>query len=60
MTASQAVKHPPPRLAMAGQGGGSCGVSVWRNTPPEKRKHLRKSQPWSEDLTAKLFCNVEF
>jgi hypothetical protein len=30
------------------------------NTPPEKRKYLRKSQPWSEDFTAKLFCNVEF
>jgi hypothetical protein len=37
---------------------------VWRyrlaNTPPEKRKFLRKSQLWSEDFTAKLFCNVEF
>ena len=30
------------------------------NTPPEKRKFLRKSQLWSEDFTAKLFCNVEF
>jgi len=30
------------------------------NTPPEKRKHLRKSQLWSEDFTAKLFCNVAF
>jgi hypothetical protein len=30
------------------------------NTPPEKRKYLRKSQLWSEDFTAKLFCNVEF
>jgi hypothetical protein len=29
------------------------------NTPPEKRKYLRKSQLWSEDFTAKLFCNVE-
>jgi hypothetical protein len=27
--------------------------------PPEKRKFVRKSQLWSEDLTAKLFCNVE-
>ncbi len=30
------------------------------NTPPEKRKFLRKSQLWSEDFTAKLFCTVEF
>src|SRR5580658_3818439 len=30
------------------------------NTPPEKRKYLRKSQLWSQDFTAKLFCNVEF
>jgi hypothetical protein len=30
------------------------------NTPPEKRKYLRKSQLWSEDFTTKLFCNVEF
>jgi hypothetical protein len=30
------------------------------NTPPEKRKYLRKSQLWLEDFTAKLFCNVEF
>jgi hypothetical protein len=30
------------------------------NTPPEKRKYLRKSQLLSEDFTAKLFCNVEF
>jgi len=30
------------------------------NTPPEKRKFLRKSQLWSKDFTAKLFCNVEF
>jgi hypothetical protein len=30
------------------------------NTLPEKRKFLRKSQLWSEDFTAKLFCNVEF
>ena len=30
------------------------------NTPPEKRKYLRKSQRWSEEFTAKLFCNVEF
>jgi hypothetical protein len=30
------------------------------NTPQEKRKYLRKSQLWSEDFTAKLFCNVEF
>jgi hypothetical protein len=30
------------------------------NTPQEKRKFLRKSQLWSEDFTAKLFCNVEF
>ena len=30
------------------------------NTPPEKRKYLRKSQLCSEDFTAKLFCNVEF
>ena len=29
-------------------------------TSPEKRKYLRKSQLWSEDFTAKLFCNVEF
>jgi hypothetical protein len=28
--------------------------------PPEKRKFLRKSQLWSEDFTAKLFCNVEW
>jgi hypothetical protein len=28
--------------------------------PPEKRKYLRKSQLWSEDFTAKLFCNAEF
>jgi hypothetical protein len=32
----------------------------WANTPPEKRKFLRKSQLWSQDFTAKLFCNVEF
>jgi hypothetical protein len=30
------------------------------NTPLEKRKYLRKSQLWSRDFTAKLFCNVEF
>jgi hypothetical protein len=30
------------------------------NTSPKKRKYLRKSQLWSEDFTAKLFCNVEF
>jgi hypothetical protein len=30
------------------------------NTPPYKRQYLRKSQLWSEDFTAKLFCNVEF
>jgi hypothetical protein len=30
------------------------------NTPPEKRTYLRRSQLWSEDFTAKLFCNVEF
>ena len=35
-------------------------VTVWRTRPPEKRKFLRKSQLWSEDFTAKLFCNVEF
>jgi len=29
------------------------------NTPPEKRKYLRKSQLWSEGFTAKLFFNVE-
>jgi hypothetical protein len=32
----------------------------WANTPPEKRKYLRKSQLWSQEFTAKLFCNVEF
>ena len=32
----------------------------WANTPPEKRKFLRKSQLWSQDFTAKLFCEVEF
>jgi hypothetical protein len=32
----------------------------WANTPPEKRKFLRRSQLWSQDFTAKLFCNVEF
>ena len=32
----------------------------WANTPPEKRKFLRKSQLWSQDFTAKLFCNIEF
>jgi hypothetical protein len=32
----------------------------WANTPPEKRKFLRKSQLRSQDFTAKLFCNVEF
>jgi hypothetical protein len=32
----------------------------WANTPTEKRKFLRKSQLWSEDFMAKLFCNVEF
>ena len=31
----------------------------WANTPPEKRKFLRKSQLRSQDFTAKLFCNVE-
>jgi hypothetical protein len=30
------------------------------NTSQEKRKFLRKSQLWSQDFTAKLFCNVEF
>jgi hypothetical protein len=30
------------------------------NTPPEKRKILPKSQLWSGDFTAQLFCNVEF
>jgi hypothetical protein len=29
------------------------------NTRPEKRKFLRKSQLWSQEFTAKLFCNVE-
>ncbi len=29
-------------------------------TPMEKRKFLRKSQLWSDEFTAKLFCNVEF
>ncbi len=32
----------------------------WANTPPEKRKYMRKSQLWSQDFTVKLFCNVEF
>jgi hypothetical protein len=32
----------------------------WANTLSEKRKFLRKSQLWSQDFTAKLFCNVEF
>jgi hypothetical protein len=32
----------------------------WANTPPEKRKFLRRSQLWSQNFTAKLFCNVEF
>jgi hypothetical protein len=32
----------------------------WANTPPDKRKFLRKSQLWSQEFTAKLFCNVEF
>jgi len=32
----------------------------WANTPPEKRRFLRKSQLWSQEFTAKLFCNVEF
>jgi hypothetical protein len=30
------------------------------NTRPEKRKFLRKSQLWSQEFTAKLFCDVEF
>jgi hypothetical protein len=30
------------------------------NTCPEKRKFLRKSQLWSQEFTAKLFCNVDF
>ena len=30
------------------------------NTPVEKRGFLRKSQLWSIEFTAKLFCNVEF
>jgi len=30
------------------------------NTSQEKRKYMRKSQLWSDDFTAKLFCNVEF
>ena len=29
------------------------------NTPMEKRRFLRKSQLWSEEFTAKLFCDVE-
>jgi hypothetical protein len=29
------------------------------NTPPEKQKYLRNSQVWPEDLTFKLFCNME-
>ena len=33
---------------------------LWANTPPEQRKYLSKSQVWSADFTAKLFCNVEF
>jgi hypothetical protein len=32
----------------------------WANTPPEKRRFLRKSQLWSQEFTAKVFCNVEF
>ena len=30
------------------------------NTPPEKRKYMRKSQLWSQEFTAKLFGNIEF
>ncbi len=30
------------------------------NTPPGKRKYLRKRQLWLEGFTAELFCNVEF
>jgi hypothetical protein len=33
---------------------------LWANTPPDRRKFLRKSQLWLQDFTAKLFCNVEF
>jgi len=59
VSASQAVKLPPsPGLRRTRR-------RVMRryrlaNTPPEKRKYLRKSRLWSEDFTAKLFCNVEF
>jgi hypothetical protein len=31
----------------------------WANTAPEKREFLRMSQLRSQELTAKLFCNVE-
>jgi hypothetical protein len=31
----------------------------WANTPLGKRKYLRKSQLWSQEFTAKLFCDVE-
>jgi hypothetical protein len=36
------------------------GIHRLAKTPPEKRKYLRKSQMWSQDFTAKLFCKVEF
>jgi hypothetical protein len=36
-------------------GGNSCSLGNGNIG-----KYLRKSQLWSEDFTAKLFCNVEF
>ncbi len=38
----------------------SCGVTVWRTRPRGSGNSCASSPLWSEDFTAKLFCNVEF
>ena len=49
-----------PILLILSKFAGLDELYRWANTPPEKRKFLRKSQLWSQDFTAKLFCDVEF
>jgi hypothetical protein len=59
VTASQAVNLLPP-LKLRRTRRRVMRRYRLANSPPEKRKYLRKSQLWSQDFTAKLFCNVEF
>jgi hypothetical protein len=60
VTASQAVKLPPSRFVLWRDKTAVMRRYRLANTPPDKRKYVRKSQLWSEDFMAKLFCNVEF